>query len=74
MLVGLYVPPDEELVWVLIRSQDEHVRATIRAPVEPGGSYHGCTYEQLRALGSGAHDLTFPAPHEEAEPSNPTAP
>jgi hypothetical protein len=68
MLVGLYVPPDEELVWVIIRSQDEDVRATVRAPVEPGGSYHGYTYEQLRALGSGAHDLIFPAPQEVEPP------
>jgi hypothetical protein len=49
-------------------AQNEGIHATLRVPVEPGGSYYGHSYEALRALGSGAHDRTFPAPHLRENP------
>ena len=64
MQVSLLYDPTEKVIMVAAPLPREvngaKVRGTFRAFIHPGEDFHGYTYEELLALGSGKHELTFP--------------
>lgn len=73
MQVSLFIDTEEKVVMLAAplprEVEGEKLRGTFRAFIHPGEDFHGFTYEELLAMGTGKHELTFPhsgSPQESA--------
>jgi len=59
MKVSIFVPPHlKDVVGISARAEGPgRTRGDLRTEVRPGGSFLGWSYDELRALGTGNHDL-----------------
>ena len=71
MVVFLCCDDAEEVIFLRapVSSEEGTVRGSITRYVHRGEDFHGYSYEVLRRLGHGRHELTFPPPQETETPA-----
>ncbi len=66
MTVFLFISSVEEVIMLSAFLPPEingvKVRGMLKVFIHPGEDFHGYTYEELRAMGAGKHELVFPHP------------